>query len=129
MNDYYKTCKFAKPRLVKHKRATVSETTYRTVYEACKGKCVLMDKHCKGKVELHHVFGRGRYLTDNPYGCLMLCDYHHDITTHGNLKKYRPILANKLREIYGVDIYAGKRGTDSISDLRKTIENITKELY
>lgn len=124
MNDYYKTCKFAKPELKKHKRATVSETTYQIVFEACKGKCVLCGT--SRDIECHHVFGRGRYLTDNPYGCCMLCEKCHKKVVHGNLKMYRPILADKLRKIYELDIYFGKRGTDSISDFKKILEDIYK---
>jgi len=55
MNDYYKTCKFAKPEYKKHEKEKVSPETYQIVFEACKGKCVLMDRHCNGKLDLHHI--------------------------------------------------------------------------
>ena len=49
----------------------------------------------------------GKYLTDEPTNCVMLChDCHHNVV-HGNLKKYRPILLDIASNIYGIDIYAG----------------------
>lgn len=100
MNNYYRTCKFAKPELKKKEKEKVSPETYNIVFEACKGKCVLMDKDCKGRLHLHHIRGRGKGLTDNPYNCVMLCEYHHETVTHGNLKKYRPILLEIAKSIY-----------------------------
>ena len=127
MNDYYKTCKFAKPSLKKRKRATVSKDTYQKVFEACKGKCVLCGT--TQNLELHHIMGRGKNLTDNFMNCVMLCANCHRVKVHGNLKYYRPILFDIVSKIYNVDVYAGARGSDATRDLRKTIENITKELY
>ena len=98
MNDYYKTCKFAKPRLVKHKRATVSEDTYRTVYEACKGKCVL----CGARdVQAHHIRYRSerKDLIDEPTNLVLLCTRHH-LEVHKNKKYWQPILLDITKEIY-----------------------------
>jgi len=85
----------------------VSKETYNYVYNKCMGMCVLCSK-TKG-LELHHICGRGRFLTDEPLNCVMLChDCHHN-KVHGNLKKYRPILLDIASEIYGIKIYADKR--------------------
>lgn len=101
MNDYYKNCAFPKPEKKKKDKEKVSEETYNIVFNACKGRCVLMDENCKGWLELHHIDGRGPGLTGNPLNCVMLCDYHHDMVVHGNLKKYRPILRKISEDIYG----------------------------
>ena len=42
----------------------------------------------------------GKNLTDNPENCVMLCSHHHRTVVHGNLKKYRPILLDLVKEIY-----------------------------
>lgn len=83
----------------------VSKETYEKVFKSCNEMCVLCGKSVG--LELHHILGRGRYLTDEPANCVMLChDCHHNVV-HGNLKKYRPILLDIAKEIYGVDIIAG----------------------
>ena len=101
MNEYYKNCAFPKPSCKKKGKEKVSEETYWTVFNTCKGQCVLMDEHCSGRLHLHHICGRGPGLTDNPKNCLMLCEYHHETVVHGNLKKYRPILMKISEELYG----------------------------
>ena len=45
--------------------------------------------------------GRGKDLTDNYRNCVMLCHNCHHNVVHGNLKKYRPILLEITKEIYG----------------------------
>lgn len=77
------------------KKESVSKITYEKVFKACKGKCVL----CGGtqSLELHHINGRGKNLTDNPQNCVMLCQNCHHNVVHKNQKKYRPILI-KMRE-------------------------------
>jgi len=98
MNDYYKNCKFPKPTTKKHKRLQVSNETYTQVFEACNGMCVLCGT--KQNLELHHILGRGKDLTDEPTNCVMLCrDCHHG-KVHQNLKHYRPILLEITKEIY-----------------------------
>lgn len=54
MNDYYKTCKFAKGGTKKHKKEQVSADTYAKVFEACKGKCALCGTSNK-PLQLHHI--------------------------------------------------------------------------
>ena len=86
------------------KKYTVSEDTYNKVFNACMGMCVLCST--THGLDCHHICGRGRYLTDEPTNCVMLCRKCHD-KVHGNLKKYRPILLKIASDIYGVDISAG----------------------
>lgn len=98
MNDYYKTCAFPKPQNKKKKRITVSDKTYYKVFNACKGTCVLCGS--KQSLELHHVLGRGKDLTDNYRFCVMLCTNCHHNVVHKNLKKYRPILLEICKRLY-----------------------------
>lgn len=74
----------------KERKKSVSKITYEKVYNACKGKCVLCG--ATQNLELHHILGRGKDLTDNPDNCIMLCrNCHHNIV-HQNNKKYKPLL-------------------------------------
>ena len=98
MNDYYKTCKYAKTPTKKHKRLVVSKETYNKVFEACKGKCVLC--RTTQNLELHHILGRGKDLTDNYKYCVMLCNNCHHNKVHGNLKYYRPLLSEIAKQLY-----------------------------
>jgi 5-methylcytosine-specific restriction endonuclease McrA len=97
-NDYYQKCMFPKPQKVKKRKPRVSEETYNYVFNACKGRCVLCGT--SQYLHLHHISGRGRYLTDEPTNCVMLCSTCHEVKVHGNLKKYRPILLDSVKEIY-----------------------------
>lgn len=98
MNEYYKTCKFPKPNIKKHKREVVTDKTYYKVWNACHGTCVLCG--VKTNLELHHILGRGKDLTNNYKLCVMLCNNCHHNKVHQNLKKYRPILLKLVKEIY-----------------------------
>lgn len=91
----YSLFAFPKVPKVKKEREKTSEETYNEVFKICKGKCQLCGT--KKDLELHHIKGRGKGLTDNPQNCIMLCDDCHDNVVHKNQKKYRPILI-KLRE-------------------------------
>ena len=88
-----KTVLKAKPK------TKVSKSTYNEVFEACKGSCVLCG--AKQNLELHHVLGRGKELTDNPRYCVMLCQKCHHEVVHKNQKKYRPVLLKKCEVLYG----------------------------
>ena len=68
MNEYYKTCKFAKPTIKKHKRETVKDSTYYRVWNACNGTCQLCGT--KQNLEMHHILGRGKELTNNYKLCI-----------------------------------------------------------
>lgn len=76
----------------------VSKKTYEKVMKACREQCVLCGKTYP--LQLHHVMGRGKYLTDEPTNCVMLCMNCHLNIVHQNLKKYRPILQEICKRIY-----------------------------
>lgn len=79
-----------KQKIKKHRTETVSDKTYKAVFERDKGKCQLCG--ISQQLELHHIKGRGKNLTNNVDNCIMLChDCHHNVV-HKNQKKYRPIL-------------------------------------
>ena len=84
---------------LKPKKETVSKDTYLKVFKACKGKCVLCGT--ARNLELHHINGRGKNLTDNSDNCVMLCQNCHHNVVHANQKKYRPILQKIARKLYG----------------------------
>jgi len=79
----------------------VSRETYDKVFKACEGMCVLCGR--KVGLECHHILGRGKNLTDNYRNCVMLCHDCHYNVVHGNNKKYRPILLEIAKEIYGTE--------------------------
>ena len=81
----------------KERKKSVSKITYEKVYNACKGKCGLCG--ATQNLELHHIFGRGKDLTDNPDNCIMLCRHCHHEVVHKNNKKYRPILLKMRGEL------------------------------
>lgn len=98
MNEYYKTCAYPKPQTKKKKRETVTDRTYYKVWTACQGTCMLCGT--KQNLEMHHVLGRGKDLTNNARYCLMLCTNCHHNKVHQNQKKYRPILLGICEKIY-----------------------------
>lgn len=81
---------YPKPKLTKHKRETVNAITYQLVDLRDKHKCRLCGKEYG--LELHHINGRGKDLTNNIDNCIMLCNNCHHEVVHKNNKKYRPIL-------------------------------------
>lgn len=87
------------------KKYRTSEETYNMALEACNGMCVLCGT-TRG-LQLHHICGRGRFLTDQLANCVFLCHNCHNNIVHADLKKYRPILKEISKEIYGVEIYDG----------------------
>lgn len=78
---------------VSKKKITVSEETYRIVYERDKGTCQLHDEKCQGRIEAHHILYRSQRkdLIDEPTNLILLCTYHHKLV-HSNKKKWQPIL-------------------------------------
>ena len=80
---------------VSSKRIFVSKETYQKVYDRDKGKCRLCGT--TEKLQLHHINGRGKNLTNNVDNCIMLCNTCHNERVHKNQKKYRPILLEKVR--------------------------------
>lgn len=81
----------------KKKKQKVSKSTYDEVFEICKGRCVLCG--VQRELELHHIKGRGKDLTDNIENCVMLCRKCHHEIVHKNQKKYRPLLLKIRGEI------------------------------
>lgn len=78
------------------KRLTVSKETYDIVYNESQGRCGLCS--ATDNLQLHHINGRGKFLTDDPNNCIMLCmDCHHN-KVHKNNKYYRPILLDIKKE-------------------------------
>ena len=98
MNEYYKHCAFPKPTIKKHKRETVTDRTYYKVWNLCNGTCQLCGT--KQSLELHHIRGRGKGLTNDYRNCIMLCSRCHKEIVHQNNKKYRPILLKIAKELY-----------------------------
>lgn len=94
-----KKYKLPKPiKKVSKKKITVSEETYRIVYERDKGICQLHDKKCQGRIEAHHILYRSQRkdLIDEPTNLILLCTYHHKLV-HRNKKKWQPILREMIK--------------------------------
>lgn len=75
---------------VSKKRIVVSDETYRQVFNRDNGLCQLCAT--SENLQLHHILGRGKDLTNNVDNCIMLCANCHLNIVHKNQKKYRPIL-------------------------------------
>lgn len=95
MSIDYSNFKFAKPKNTKKKRITVSDTTYKEVAERDNHRCRLCGR--KEDLQLHHIRGRGKGLTNDVDNCIMLCRHCHLEVVHKNQKKYRPILMEMIR--------------------------------
>lgn len=94
-----KKCLKMQPRVnkpikkVSKKRITVSEETYRKVFERDKGVCRLKDKNCNYGLEYHHIVYKSedKKLIDVASNGIMLCGYHHK-KVHSNKHYWQPIL-------------------------------------
>jgi 5-methylcytosine-specific restriction endonuclease McrA len=80
---------FKKPKFIRHKRPIVDKIVHSLVLER--------DKYCQlcgngNNLQLHHINGRGKYLTNNVSNCIMLCQHCHMEVVHKNNKVYRPLL-------------------------------------
>lgn len=75
---------------VSKKRVTVAKETYDKVIKRDNYKCRLCG--ATKNLQLHHINGRGKELTNDINNCIMLCENCHLNVVHNNLKKYRPIL-------------------------------------
>lgn len=80
---------------VSKKRICVTEETYQKVFERDKGCCRLCGTTLQ--LQLHHVDGRGKNLTNDVNNCIILCRHCHLDVVHRNQKKYRPILKEIIR--------------------------------
>lgn len=74
----------------KHETEHVTTETYQAVYDRDKGRCQLCSSN--KQIHLHHIYGRGKDLTNNVNNCILLCQKCHLDVVHKNLKKYRPFL-------------------------------------
>ena len=81
---------------VSEKRIFVTDETYKKVYERDKGICQLCGT--SQNLQLHHILGRGKTLTNDINNCIMLCQNCHLNVVHKNQKKYRPILLEKNKK-------------------------------
>jgi len=101
--DGCKKCLKAQPRVnqgIKKKspnKEEVKKQTYDFVFNRDNGQCILC--HTIENLDLHHINGRSKKLTNDINNCVMLCHNCHINVVHKNQKKYRPIL---LKYIYTV---------------------------
>ena len=75
---------------VSKKKITVTQDTYNKVMQRDNYKCKLCGTSLN--LQLHHIDGRGKDLTNNIDNCIILCKDCHLNVVHKNQKKYRPIL-------------------------------------
>lgn len=81
---------------VSKKRIFVKPEIYDQVFKRDKGKCQLCGT--SQNLQLHHILGRGKDLTNDINNCIMLCENCHLNVVHKNQKKYRPILLKKNKK-------------------------------
>ena len=92
-----KETKKQKPiKKVRATKETVSEKTYQNVFERDMGTCQICGS--QRDLQLHHICGRGKNLTDNENNCIMLCMNCHHNVVHKNNKFWRPKLLEKIKE-------------------------------
>lgn len=82
---------------VSKNKERVSKETYNKVFTRDKGKCAICESQIA--LQLHHINGRGVGKTDNPNNCIMLCANCHLEVVHKNMKKWRPILNEKINKM------------------------------
>lgn len=83
-------------RVSKNKERTES-STYEIVFRRDKGACRLCGT--TKDLQLHHIEGRSKKLTNDINNCIILCKTCHLEKVHGNQKYYKPILKQMLKEI------------------------------
>lgn len=81
---------------VSKKRIFVKPEVYDKVFKRDKGVCQLCGT--SQNLQLHHILGRGKTLTNDINNCIMLCENCHLNVVHKNQKKYRPILLEKNKK-------------------------------
>ena len=79
----------------KNKKLIVRNCIYDEVCKRDNGRCRLCGS--KIRLQLHHIDGRGKELTNNIDNCIMLCMNCHLNIVHKNQKKYRPILKELIK--------------------------------
>lgn len=75
-------------------REFVTQETYDQVFKRDNGVCRLCGT--SKYLQLHHINGRGKNLTNNINNCIMLCQNCHINIVHKNNKKYRKILQGMI---------------------------------
>lgn len=80
---------------VSKNRIFVKKEVYEQVYKRDNGKCRLCGSN---NIQLHHINGRGKSLTNDINNCIMLCQHCHLEVVHKNQKKYRPILNEIIKK-------------------------------
>ena len=94
-NKTYSTLKQKTPiKKVSKKRILVSKETYEEVYKRCNDLCAICGT--SQNLHLHHIDGRGKYKTDNPNNCIMLCSYCHLEIVHKNNKYWKKRLKEMI---------------------------------
>ena len=76
----------------------VTKKTYNEVSQRDKQTCRLLDKDCKGKLELHHIIykSQDKAKINDISNCVMLCLTHHQLV-HSNKKKYMTLLKEMIK--------------------------------
>lgn len=82
---------------------------------ANKGYCRMVNEHCFGKIELHHLVPRSRGGDDVPANIVGLCTWHHAAVS-GNVKPALEALAEQLHDAEYAYI-VGKLGEGGIGRL------------
>lgn len=77
-------------------RIYTTEETWNKVFERDEGRCALCG--LGGRLQLHHIHGRGKDLTNDVDNCILLCAECHLNRVHKNQKLYRPILEQIVKE-------------------------------
>jgi len=92
-----KPIKVSKPiKKVSNKRVTVAKQVYEYTYSRDKGKCAICGS--KYLIELHHINGRGKELTNDINNCIILCNNCHHNVVHKNNKYWRPKLNEYIKK-------------------------------
>lgn len=82
-------------RKVSKKKISVKKEIYDQVIKRDNYRCKLCGT--TENLQLHHIDGRGRELTNDINNCVILCMHCHLEVVHKNQKKYRPILKEKIK--------------------------------
>lgn len=85
------------PKTKKKKKEIVKDSLYYEVFNRDK-VCQLCGTN--KELQLHHIMGRGKGLTNNPRNCIMLCMTCHLYKVHKNQKMFRSMLNNIITKKY-----------------------------
>lgn len=92
---------YPKTKTKKHRKETVKDSLYYNVFTRDGGRCQLCGR--TDTLQLHHIYGRGKGLTNKPSNCIMLCMCCHLYRVHQNQRKYRPLLQEIIDKKYKKD--------------------------